>query len=76
MLTEQLLHPLRGAHDTPRALARRTAGDSDFADACVRYRDLLAKQSTFSSMTIEELLEANVLPAETSAAVRERYLPC
>jgi hypothetical protein len=52
------------------------AGNSDVADACARYRDLLVDESTFSSMTLEELLDANVLPATTTAAVRERYLLC
>jgi hypothetical protein len=50
------------------------AGNSDVADACARYRDLLVDQSSFSSMTLEELLDANVLPATTTAAMRERYL--
>jgi hypothetical protein len=47
----------------------------DFADACAWYRDLLVDQSTFSSVTVEELLDANVLPAQTTAALRDRYLP-
>ncbi|MDQ2968520.1 MAG: hypothetical protein M3R37_09415 [Actinomycetota bacterium] len=51
------------------------AGNSDFADACARYRDLLVDQSTFSSVTVEELLDADVLPAQTNAALRDRYLP-
>jgi hypothetical protein len=50
------------------------AGNSDVADACARYRDLLVDESTFSSMTLEELLDANVLPPQTTAALRERYL--
>ena len=50
-------------------------GNSDFADACARYRALLVDQSTFSSVTVEELVDANVLPAETTAALRDRYLP-
>jgi hypothetical protein len=32
-------------------------------------------QSTFSSMTLEELLESGVLPPKTTAALRERYIP-
>ena len=50
------------------------AGNSDFADACARYRELLADESTFSSLTVEELLSSDVLPAEATAALRERYL--
>jgi hypothetical protein len=50
-------------------------GNSDVVDACARYRELLADGSTFASMTIEELLDANVLAAQTIAALRDRYLP-
>jgi hypothetical protein len=46
------------------------AGNSDFVDACARYGDLLAERSTFSSLTLEQLLDADL----TSAAVRARYL--
>jgi hypothetical protein len=51
------------------------AGNTDYADACARYRDLLVDQSTFSSLTVEELLDANVLPAQTATALRKRYIP-
>ena len=51
------------------------AGNADIANACARYRDLLRDQSTFSSATVEELLDAKVLPARTTAALRRRYLP-
>ena len=50
------------------------AGNSDFADACSRYRDLLVDASTFSSVTLEEILDANALPAKTQGALRQRYL--
>jgi hypothetical protein len=32
-------------------------------------------ESTFSSVTIEKLLDAEVLPAKTTVALRDRYLP-
>jgi hypothetical protein len=51
------------------------AGNSDVADAVSRYRDLLVDESNFSSMTIEELLDADGLPAKTTVALRDRYLP-
>jgi hypothetical protein len=51
------------------------AGNTDYADACSRYRALLVDQSTFSSMTVEELLDADVLPAHTAMALRRRYIP-
>jgi hypothetical protein len=50
------------------------AANSDVADSVGRYRDLLVDESTFSSVTIEELLAADVLPARTTAALRDRYL--
>jgi hypothetical protein len=50
------------------------AGNSDVADACARYADLLVDESTFSSMTIEELLGAKALPTRTTAALRNRYI--
>jgi hypothetical protein len=46
------------------------AGNSDFVDACARYGGLLAEESTFSSLALEQLLDAGL----TSAAVRARYL--
>ena len=49
-------------------------GNSDFVDACVRYRRLLADDSTFSSVPLEELVVAAALPASTATLVRERYL--
>jgi hypothetical protein len=51
------------------------AGNADFAAACERYRSLLVDHSTFSSVTVEELLEAGALPAPTVAAFRDRYIP-
>ncbi len=51
------------------------AGNTDYADACNRYRGLLADKSTFSSMTVEELLDADALPARTARALRKRYIP-
>jgi hypothetical protein len=50
------------------------AGNRDYAEACARYRDLLVDQSSFTSMTVEELLDAGALPKQTTAALRERYL--
>jgi hypothetical protein len=44
------------------------------ADLCARYGDLLADHATFSSLTLEELLDAKALPSRTTAALRLRYL--
>jgi hypothetical protein len=51
------------------------AGNSDYAELCARYRTLLEDQSTFSSATVEELLDAGALPEATVAALADRYLP-
>ena len=58
-----------------RLLVVHPAGNTDFADACARYRTLLRDSSSFASATIEDLLAADVLPRRTTRALRERYLP-
>jgi hypothetical protein len=74
LVLSMLQHPSR-AWRWGRLVVVHPAGNSDFADACARYRDLLQDQSTFSSMTVEELLDADALPKQTTAALRDRYLP-
>jgi hypothetical protein len=58
-----------------RLVVVHPAGNSDSADACGRCRALLVDPATFSSVTVEELLGADVLPRRTTAALRDRYLP-
>jgi hypothetical protein len=74
LVLSMLQHP-SGAWRSGRLVVVHPAGNTDFADACSRYRALLVDQSTFASATVEELLDANVLPAQTTAALRDRYLP-
>jgi hypothetical protein len=74
LLLSMLQHPSR-SWSWGRYVVVHPAGNPDVADGCARYGNLLVDRSTFSSMTIEELLEAKVLPARTTAALRERYLP-
>lgn len=74
LVLSMLQHPSR-TWDWGRFVLVHPAGNTDFADACDRYRDLLVDQSSFSSMTVEELLDADVLPARTAAALRKRYIP-
>jgi hypothetical protein len=57
-----------------RLVVVHAAGNADYRDACERYRALLVDQSSFASTTIEELLDATVLPTRTRAALRDRYL--
>jgi PD-(D/E)XK nuclease superfamily protein len=75
LLLLSMLQHVSGSWAWGRYVVVHPAGNSDIADACARYRDLLVDQSTFSSMTIEELLDANALPVQTTAALRKRYLP-
>jgi hypothetical protein len=73
-----LLSMLQHASNTwswGRYVVVHPAGNTDYAGGCERYRGLLANDSTFSSMTLEGLLDASAIPARSTAALRERYLP-
>jgi hypothetical protein len=74
LLHSMLQHP-SGRWTRGRYVVVRAAGNTDFADACDRYRALLADPSTFTSVTLEEVLDSGFLPAPTVAALRDRYLP-
>jgi PD-(D/E)XK nuclease superfamily len=74
LVLSMLQHP-SGAWRWGRLVVVHPAGNTDFADACDRYRALLVDWSTFASTTLEGLLDASALPAQTVAALRERYLP-
>jgi hypothetical protein len=74
LLVLSLLQHPSGEWTWGRYVVIYPAGNSDYAEACARYRNLLVDQSTFSSMTIEELLDADALPPKTAAALRERYI--
>ena len=73
LVLSMLQHPSR-AWRWGRLVVVHPRGNTDFADACERYRDLLVDDTTFGSATLEQLLDAEVLPTGTSAALRERYL--
>jgi hypothetical protein len=75
LLLLSMLQHASGTWKWGRYVVVHPAGNTDFADACSRYRALLVDQSTFSSVTVEELLDANVVPAHTATALRDRYLP-
>jgi hypothetical protein len=68
-----LQHP-SGAWSWGRFLFIYPSGNVDMADADARYRDLLADDSTFASMTLENMIAANVFPSATASAIRKRYL--
>jgi hypothetical protein len=73
LLLLSMLQHESGTWSWGRYVVAHPAGNSDFAEACDRYRALLVDQSTFSSVTVEELV--GVLPAHTATALRKRYLP-
>ena len=75
LLLLSMLQHESGAWGWGRYVVVHPAGNSDVAELCARYRELLVDPSTFVSMTVEELLDAAVLRPATTAAIRERYLP-
>jgi hypothetical protein len=48
--------------------------NSDVAELCARYREYLTDQSSFSAMTLEELLDSTALPAAVAQLLRRRYV--
>ena len=74
LLLLSMLQHESGAWGWGRYVVVHPAGNTDVAELCARYRELLADPSTFVSMTVEELLDAGVLRPATTAAIRERYL--
>jgi hypothetical protein len=74
LVLSMLQHPSREWR-WGRLVVVHPAGNTDFADACRRYRALLVDESTFASVTVEELLDADVLPVRAVRALRARYLP-
>ena len=73
LVLSMLQHP-SGTWSWGRLVVVHPAGNTDFADACARYRALLVDQSTFSSVTVEQFLDAGTLPESTVAAFRDRYV--
>jgi len=75
LLLLSMLQHVSGTWSWGRYVVVHPAGNTDFAEACARYRALLVDESTFSSVTLEELLDAGALPTPTVAAIRDRYIP-
>jgi PD-(D/E)XK nuclease superfamily len=75
LLLLSMLQHVSGSWSWGRYVVVHPAGNSDVAEACARYRALLVDQSTFSSVSIEDLLDAGALPTPTVAALRDRYIP-
>lgn len=67
LLLHSMLQHESGRWRSGRYVVVHPAGNSDVAGLCARYRDLLADDSTFAEVTLEELPLPDV--------VRNRYLP-
>ena len=74
LLLSMVQHP-SGAWTWGRYLVVQPAANPDMVGLSARYCELLDDPSTFAAMTIEDLLDAAVLPARTTAALRNRYMP-
>ncbi|MGZ4300525.1 MAG: PGN_0703 family putative restriction endonuclease [Gaiellaceae bacterium] len=75
LLLLSMLQHASGRWSWGRYVVVHPAGNSDVTDAVRRYRDLLVDESTFFTVTIEALLDGDLLPAKTTSALGDRYLP-
>jgi hypothetical protein len=75
LLLLSMLQHVSGTWSWGRYVVLHPAGNTDYAEACARYRALLVDQSTFSSVTVEDLIDAGALPTPTVAILRDRYIP-
>jgi hypothetical protein len=73
LLVLSMLQHRSGTWTWGRFVVVHPAGNTDFADACARYRALLVDEATFSAVTVEDLLDSGALPAPTVATFRDRY---
>jgi hypothetical protein len=73
LLLSMLQHPT-GDWTWGRYAVVHPSKNTDYAEVCTRYGELLADDSTFGSMTLEQLLDANSIPKPTADILRERYL--
>jgi hypothetical protein len=74
LLALSMVQHLSGDWAWCRYVVVHPAGNADIADAVLRYRELLADDSTFASITLEDLLDSGALRKRTVTALRGRYL--
>jgi hypothetical protein len=74
LLLLSMLHHKSRRWNWGRYIVVHPAGNTDLADMCTRYAELLTEHTTFGATTIEQLLEARALPPKTHAALSERYV--
>jgi hypothetical protein len=75
LLTLSMLQHSSGTWSWGRFVVLYPAGNVDYATATAQYREMLADESTFGTITLEELLKARALPPPTTRLLRERYVP-
>jgi hypothetical protein len=73
LLLLSMLQHTSGAWAWGRYVVVHPARNVDVAAGCRRYRDLLVEDSTFATVTLEELLASHALPRSAERAVRARY---
>jgi hypothetical protein len=73
LMLSMLQHP-SGRWIWGRYVVVYPAGNSDVVASCARYRGLLADDTTFAWVTLEDVLAVDALPKSTVAALRRRYL--
>jgi PD-(D/E)XK nuclease superfamily len=74
LLLLSMLQHASGAWSWGRYVVVHPADNSDFAELCAEYQALVVDPSTFTSMTIEELLGAGALSRATVTTLRNRYM--
>jgi hypothetical protein len=72
LLLHSMLQHESGRWTFGRYVVVHPADNSDVAALCARYRELVADDSTLSTMTLEQLLDSDLLPAADT--LRDRYL--
>jgi hypothetical protein len=75
LLLLSMLQHESGAWTWGRYIVVHPAGNTDIADAVARYRDVLTDDASYATMTVEALLATRAVPAATTRALRDRYLP-
>jgi hypothetical protein len=73
LVLSMLQHP-NGEFAWGRFVLVHPAANLDHAGMAARYASVVADPSSFSAITIEELLRSDALPRRTVAAVRDRYV--
>jgi hypothetical protein len=74
LLLHSMLQHQSGEWAWGRYVVVHPARNSDVAEACRRYKALLADDSTYATLTLEHLVASGALPQATAVALRDRYL--